>query len=231
MRLLLINPNTTVSMTEHMVQAAEEVASVSTDVTGVTVNDAVPFIDGYYERALAAAGAARAVREADGTFDAAIIACFSDPGLFAAREVTDAPVVGIGEASFALAMMLGHRFGVVSTMDRGTPGLLDVMAQQGIASRCAAVEATEVGVLEVDEGPDAALAAMEAAGRRAIEAGAEVLTLGCGAMVGTREALERALGVPVVEAVPAAVRMAESLVALGLRTSKIRAFSRPATLA
>ena len=231
MRLLLINPNTTTSMTEHMVHAAEDVAAPSTVVTGLTVTDGVPFIDGYYDEALAAAGVARAVRDADGEFDAAVIACFGDPGLFAAREVADAPVVGIGEASFALAMMLGHRFGVISTVDRATPGLLDLVAHYGIASRCAAVEATEVGVLELNEDPDGALSAMEAAGRRAIDAGAEVLCLGCGAMVGGREALVRRLGVPVIEAVPAAVRLAESLVSLGLRTSKLRAFGRPATLA
>jgi allantoin racemase len=231
MRLLLINPNTTDSMTEHMVHAAMQTAAPGTEVSGMTVTDGVPFIDGYYDEALAAAGVARAVRDGDGSFDAAIIACFGDPGLFAAREVTEAPVVGIAEASFALAMMLGHRFGIISTVDRGTPGMLDLVAHYGLGSRCAAVEATDVGVLELDEDPNGALAAMEAAGHRAISAGAEALCLGCGAMVGGREALERSLGVPVIEAVPAAVRLAESLVSLGLRTSKIRAFGRPATLA
>ena len=230
MRLLLINPNTRESMTAHMVEAAQRAASLETRIDGLTVSDSVPFIDGYYDDTVAAAAVVRSVSERDGTFDAAVIACFGDPGLYGAREVTAAPVVGIAEASFVLAMSLGHRFGIVSTVDRATPGTLDLLQRYGIERRCAAVEPTGVDVLDLDDDPARAADAIEAAGRRAIAAGAEVLCLGCGAMVGTRELLEERLRVPVVEAVPAAVRLAESLVALDLRTSKLRAFSRPATL-
>ncbi|HEU4974168.1 MAG TPA: aspartate/glutamate racemase family protein [Baekduia sp.] len=230
MRLLMINPNTTAAMTDHMVEAAAAVAASGTEVTGATVEGSVPFIDGYYDEALAAAAVARCVAERDGTFDAAIVACFGDPGLYGAREVTAAPVVGIAEASFALAMALGHRFGILSTIDRATPATLDLLRHYGLESRCAGVEPTGVEVLDLDADPDGAIASIEDAGRRAVAAGAEVLCLGCGAMVGTRDALEERLGVPVVEAVPAAVRLAESLVSLGLRTSKVRAFARPATL-
>jgi allantoin racemase len=227
MELLLINPNTTAAMTAHMVEAAEAVAAPGTTITGVTVTGSVPFIDGYSDEALAAAAVVRCVAGHDRSFDAAIVACFGDPGLYAAREVTDAPVVGIAEASFALAMSLGHRFGIVSTIDRATPATLDLLRHYGIESRCAAVEPTGVDVLDLDADPVRAADAIAAAGRRAIDAGAEALCLGCGAMVGTRAIVEERLGVPVVEAVPAAVRLAESLVSLGLRTSKIRAFARP----
>lgn len=230
MRLLLINPNTTATMTDHMVAAAEACAAPDTTVTGATVPDGVPFIDGYYDEALAAAGVVRCVAELDGTFDAAIIACFGDPGLYGAREVAQAPVVGIAEASFALAMALGHRFGILSTVERATPGALDLLRHYGIESRCAAVVPTGAEVLDLDADGGGAAEAIEAAGRRAVDAGAEVLCLGCGAMMGTRAILQERLGVPVVEAVPAAVRLAESLVSLGLRTSKVRAFARPATL-
>src|SRR5689334_15946338 len=119
-------------MTDHMVEAATAAASAGTVVTGATVDDGVPFIDGYHDEALAAAGVVRCVAERDGSFDAAIVACFGDPGLYAAREVTEAPVVGIAEASFALAMTLGHRFAVLSTVDRATPGTLDLLRHYGI---------------------------------------------------------------------------------------------------
>jgi allantoin racemase len=230
MELLLINPNTTASMTAHMAEAASAVAAPGTAVTGATVEDSVPFIDGYYDEALAAAAVARCVRSRGAGFDAIVIACFGDPGLFAAREVSDVPVVGIAEASFALAMSLGHRFGVVATIDRAVPGTWDLLHHYGIAGRCAAVEASGAEVLEIDEDPDRTLVAIEAAGRRAVERGAEVLTLGCCAMLSTRATLEERLGVPVVEAVPASVMLAESLIRLGLSTSKVRAFARPATL-
>jgi allantoin racemase len=231
MRILLINANTTASMTDPMVAAAEEVAAPGTEIVGATAEDGVPFIDGYYDEALAAAAVARLIRERRGTFDAAVIGCFGDPGLYASRELTDAPVIGIAEASFALAMSLGHRFGIVTTVDRGVPGSLDLLRHYGIESRCAAVVASGAEVVELEEDPMAALDGIEEAGRRAIAAGAEVLCLGCGLMLETRTVLEERLGVPIVEAVPAAVMLGESLVRLGLRTSKVRAFQEPATVA
>jgi allantoin racemase len=229
-RLLLINPNTTQSMTDGMAVAARAAARGGAEIEAVTVESSVPFIDGWYDETIAAAAVARLVSERAGTFDAAIVACFGDPGLYAARELADAPVVGIAEASFLVAMSLGHRFGIVSTVDRATPATWDLLRHYGIEARCAAVEPSEAEVLELDEDPAAALGRIEAAGSRAIAAGAEVLCLGCGAMVSIRDELEHRLRVPVVEAVPAAVAYAQALVSLGLSTSKIRSFAPPATI-
>jgi allantoin racemase len=229
-RLLLINPNTTASMTERMADAARAVARPGTQIEAATVESSVPFIDGWYDETIAAAAVARLVSERAGTFDAAIIACFGDPGLYAARELTDAPVVGIAEASFLLAISLGHRFGIVSTVDRATPATWDLLRHYGIEARCAAVEPSEAEVLELDDDPSAQLDRMLAAGNRAIAAGAEVLCMGCGAMLSIRAELERRLGVPVVEAVPAAVAYAEALVSLHLVTSKVRSFAPPTSV-
>jgi allantoin racemase len=229
-RLLLINPNTTRSMTDGMAVAARAAARAGTQIEAVTVEASVPFIDGWYDETIAAAAVARLVSERAGTFDAAIIACFGDPGLFAARELTTVPVVGIAEASFMLALALGHSFGIVSTVDRATPATWTLLRTYGIEARCAAVEPSEAEVLQLDDDPAAQLGAMEAAGRRAVAAGAEVLCLGCGAMISVRDELERRLGVPIVEAVPAAVAYAEALVSLGLATSRIRSFKSPATI-
>ena len=230
MRILLINPNTTASMTASMEVVAKATARAGTEITAVTVENSVPFIDGWYDEAIAAAATAACVREHAGSFDAAIIACFGDPGLYACRELTTAPVVGIAEASFLLAMSLGHRFGIVSTVDRATPATFDLLRHYGIESRCAAVEASGAEVLELDDDPNASLLALEQAGRRAIAAGAEVLCMGCGAMTSIRAELEQRLGVPIVEAVPAAVAHAESLLSLGFTTSKVRSFMPPTTI-
>ena len=95
---------------------------------------------------------------------------------------------------------------------------------------CAAVEASGAEVLELDDDPNALLLAIEQAGRRVIAAGAEVLCMGCGAMTSIRAELEHRLGVPIVEAVPAAVAHAQSLLSLGFTTSKIRSFMPPTTI-
>ena len=227
MRVLLINANTTEAMTAEMLDGARRVASHDTEILGVTAAHGVASIDGHHDELLGAVAVTEAIR-ANEDYDAAVIACYGDPGLYAARELAHVPVVGIAEASFLTAMTLGHRFSVLTTLDRGVPPIEDNIARYGLASRCASVRPTNMTVLEADADPMAAADALEEAGARAITRdGADVLCLGCGGMVGLRERLETALGVPVVEGVPAAVAMVEGLVRCGLRTSKARGFKVP----
>ena len=228
MRVLLVNPNTTASMTAEMLDSARRVASHDTEIVGVTAAHGVASIDGHHDELLGAVAVTEAIRAHSGGYDAAVIACFGDPGLYAARELTPVPVVGIAEASFLMALTLGHRFSVLTTLDRGVPPIEDTIARYGLASRCASVRATRMTVLEADADPDAASEALEEEGRRALtDDGADVLCLGCGGMVELRERLESALGVPMIEGVPAAVAIVEGLVRCGLRTSKVRGFKAP----
>jgi allantoin racemase len=227
-RILLINANTTDSMTEEMVDAARRVASPDCEVVGQTASHGVASIDGYQDEVLGAAAVLAIARAHAGMFDAAVVACFGDPGVDAAREVCDAPVVGIAEASFIAAITLGRRFSVLTTLDRGIPPIEDVIDRHGFRSRCASVRAIEISVLEADAHPERAADALERIGQRAIsEDGADVLCLGCGGMVGIRDRLEQRLGVPIVEGVPAATVLAEGLVRCGLRTSKLRGYKQP----
>ncbi|HEX5147163.1 MAG TPA: aspartate/glutamate racemase family protein [Conexibacter sp.] len=227
-RILLINANTTASMTAAMLESAAETATPGTELLGATAEHGVASIDGYHDEVLGAVAVAEAIRSRDGEFDAAVIACFGDPGLHAARELTERPVVGIAEASFLAAMTLGQRFSVLTTLDRGVPPIEDVVVRYGLTERCASVRASGLTVLEADASPELAADALEREGERAVrEDRADVLCLGCGGMVGLRERLERRLGVPVLEGVPVAVALAEALVRCGLSTSKVRGFKHP----
>jgi allantoin racemase len=133
--------------------------------------------------------------------------------------------VGIAEASFMLAMTLGRNFSILTNSDADIPEMEDLVNRYGLAARSAGVRAVDMGVAEAEEDRSAAERAYLAAGRTAIDTDhAEVLCLGCGPMLGLRDSLEASLGVPVIEGVPAAVVMAESLVGLGLTTSKARSF-------
>jgi allantoin racemase len=227
MRILLVNPNTTSAMTSDMITSARAVEPTA-EIVGVTASHGVAAIDGYRDDVLAAAAVIDAITQHEGTFDAAVVGCFGDPGLFAARELTEAPVVGIAEASFLTAMILGRRFSVLTTLDRGAPPILDLVRLHGVESRCASVRATGLTVLAAHGDPERTLTVLERAGQEAIRSdGAEVLCLGCGGMVGLRERLQDTLGVPVVEAVTAATTLAAGLVRNQLHTSKVRAFTWP----
>jgi allantoin racemase len=227
MRILLINPNTSAAMTDDMVRGAQAIEA-GAEIVGATARHGVAAIDGYRDDVLAAAAVIDQITAHEGRFDAAIVGCFGDPGLFAARELTDRPVVGLAESSFLTAMTLGRKFSVLTTLDRGAPTILDLVRLHGVESRCASVRATGLTVLEAHGDADSTADGLEREGRLAIELDkAEVLCLGCGGMVGLRERLERTLGVPVVEAVQAATALAGALARTQLKTSKVRAFSWP----
>ncbi|HWF49532.1 MAG TPA: aspartate/glutamate racemase family protein [Solirubrobacteraceae bacterium] len=227
MRLLVINPNASSAMTEDMVRSARAVEP-DADITGATAGHGLPSLEGYRDDVVAAGAVIELIAAHEGSFDAAIVGCFGDPGLYAARELTEAPVVGIAEASFLTAMALGHRFSVLTTLERGAPAILDVIRLHGVESRCASVRSTGLTVLEAHGDADAAASALEREGRLAVELDrAEVLCLGCGGMVGLRERLQENLGVPVIEAISAATAFAAALVRNDLRTSKVRAFKWP----
>lgn len=215
-------------MTAEMVEAAREVVSPGTEVEGITASGGVATIDGYFDEVVGAASVADMIRENNGSFDATIIGCFGDPGLFAARELTDAPVVGIAEAGFMVATAVGHRFSILTNLERGVPGLDDLVRHYGLSERCASIRATGLSVGDADADRDAAYDAFLPAAEAALrDDRADVLCLACGALLGIRERLEATLGVPVIEGVPAAAVLAEGLVRIGLRTSKLRAFKEP----
>ena len=121
MRICLLNPNSTVSMTEEMVEAAREVAAAGTEIEGVTASQAPATIEGYRDEAIAAAAVVEIVEQQRSDYDAFVIACFGDPGLAGAREVATAPIVGIAEASFMLAVGLGYRFSILTNTDGDIP--------------------------------------------------------------------------------------------------------------
>jgi allantoin racemase len=211
--LLLVNPNTTVAMTDAMVARARATAGAGVRVTGVTATAGVASVETAADDAIAAAEVVSLLRGGTGDADAVIIGCFDDPGLAAAHELCDVPVVGIGEASMLLACALGRRFGVLTTTAPGVPIVRDQVVRAGLSDRLAAVRPLGLEVVEIEADADRAFDAARAAGERAVrEDGAEVLCLGCGTLTDVDGTLEAALGVPVIDPIFAAVLQAEALV-------------------
>lgn len=228
MRLLIVNPNTTVEMTEAIGAQARRHARPGTEIEAVTAPWGTPAVESHVEETLAAAATVEAVAARAGSFDGAVIACFGDPGLEAVREVSPVPVVGIAEAAMLVALTLGHRFSIVAARDRARPLMLDVVRRHGLEARCASVRTTGISVLELERQPELAEEAIAAAALTAVrDDGAESICLGCAGMAGLDERVAARVGVPVLDGVSAAVKLLEGVVDLGLRTSRAAAFASP----
>jgi allantoin racemase len=156
-----------------------------------------------------------------------VIACFGDPGLAAAREIAVGPVVGIAEAAMHLAVFLGRSFSVVTSLPRTIGHTRDLVRGYGFGAACAGVHACDIPVLDLDS-PSARASIAKACVAARDADGCDVVVLGCAGMTDLAAALAGELGIPVVDGVAAAVKTVESLVALGLRTSKRDEYATPA---
>jgi allantoin racemase len=166
-----------------------------------------------------------AYREA---YDAVVLAGFGEHGRDGLQELIEQPVVEICEASAHVAMLIGRAYAVVTTLQRSVPAIEDRLKLAGLWDRCAGVRASGMSTLEVDQDPSRAMRAIVDEARRAVEEQhAEVICLGCAGMAGLEEAITRELGVPVIDGIGAAVRLAESIVGLGLKTSKRSTYAPP----
>ena len=229
MRILIVNPNTTAAMTDKIGRAGRAAAAAGTEIIVVNPKDGPVSIEGYYDEAFSVPGLLAEIAKGDAAdVSAHIVACFDDTGLEAARCVSGAPVIGIGEAAYHLASMLGHRFSVVTTLSRSIAAIENNLLKYGLASRCAKVRACELPVLALDDPASDAFARIGAEIERAKqEDRAEVIVLGCAGMADLAARLSEGHGLPVIDGVASAVKLAEAFGALGLKTSKIGAYAAP----
>ena len=229
MRILVVNPNTTASMTDKIRKTALTVASEGTEIVALNPVDGPVSIEGHYDEAYCVPGLLEAAQKgyAAGA-DALVIACFDDPGLEACRECLPIPVVGICEAAMAAASMVGHGFSVVTTLTRAVPIIEALALKYGFERQCRRVRAAAIPVLALEEDGNAAAEKVRAEVLAAIEEDqAEAVLLGCAGMTDLAATLTAETGVPVIDGVAAAVKFAEALVGLGLKTCKRGAFAEP----
>ena len=220
MKILIINPNSSVEMSAAIQNVAEIYANGDFEVKTVPTPNAPEYIDYYIDQAIAAPGMMQIVKENEAEYDAFIVACHCDPNLDLLKQITDKPVVGIGEASMKLATMLGHSFSVVSAGKHSIPNKRALIHKYGLDNDCASVRGPKDDFDDPTvEGPylNAAKIAME-------EDLAEVIVLGCAGFAGMSEKMSAELGVPVLDGVVSALIIATGLVKAGYTTSKIRRY-------
>ncbi|NQX12409.1 Asp/Glu/hydantoin racemase [Microbacteriaceae bacterium VKM Ac-2855] len=226
-RIAVVNCNTTVSMTETAAARARLAVHPGTEIVPITPSWGVESAEGWFDSFISAAAVLHTLQQLPDDIDGVVMAGFGEHGREGARELLDIPVVDITEASAHLAMTLGRRYGVVTTVRRAVGQIEDSLTTAGLIGHCVAIEDTGLGVLELDQDPFVTAEAFVAAGERAIAKGAEVICLGCAGMAGLEEHVRDRLPVPVVDGVAAAAAMVETLVRQGLSTSTIDSYASP----
>ena len=213
MKLACINPNATVGMTEGIVTAAR-VAAPGIDILGLTNTRGPAAIEGPEDGEAAVPGLLDLlpVARAQGA-DAILIACFDDTGLAEARAVAGCPVLGIGQASYVMAQLLGQKFSVVTSLPVSIPVIEGNIRASGFSGLCASVRASGLPVLTIDEGApntiDRIVEEIEAA-RREDDAGCVVL--GCAGMAPLRPALSARTTIHLIDGVAASTHLAMAVV-------------------
>lgn len=229
MHIRLINPNSTASMTSQALASALRVKQSGTEVSAVNPANTPVSIEGGADEAMAVPGMLEEIRKGERLgIEAYVIACFDDPGLHAAREVARGPVIGICQAAIQVAMTISRRFSIITTLPRSIPIIENLVSDYGADRHCRKVRAINLPVLGLEEDPTMA----EQLLIREIETAkqqdrAEAIILGCAGMSALCDRLREATGVPVIDGVTAAIKMAEALVGAGYVTSKVNAYDYP----
>jgi len=222
MRIRVINPNTTESMTARIEEAAKAAASPATRITAVQPAMGPVSIEGHYDEAMCLPGLIELVRAGEAAGEAGyLIACFGDPGLGAAREIARGPVLGIAEAAMHAASMIATGFSVVTTLGRTEVITEHLVVAYGMERHCRRVRSTELAVLDLeDPASDARRRILETCRRAIEEDRCGAIVLGCAGMADLARDLSNELGIPVIDGVAVGVRMLEALIGCGLTTSK-----------
>jgi allantoin racemase len=229
MRIHVVNPNASDSMTAGIAAAAELAAPPGVTVITTGAEGGPLSIEGPVDGAFAVPWMLRRIEQTEATgVDAHVIACFDDTGLDAARCLACAPVVGIGEAAAHCATMLADRFAIVTSVPEALPVLRGNLVRYGLSVRCAGLRAAGVPVLDIDAGTPEAISAIRRETRAAIdEDGADAIVLGCAGMATLAAALSDEFGCPVIEGISAGLALSVALAGAGLRTSKRGGYAAP----
>lgn len=228
MKILLLNPNTSQSVTDRIANAAMGVAGAHTELVTATAPRGVPYIATRAEAVIGGAVALEMLAEMHTGVDAAVIAAFGDPGLGGARELFPIPVIGLAEAGMLTACMLGKRFAIVTFSQSLEPWYHECIAWHGLRERCAGVRALGGSFRSISDVQDEKEALLVQLAQQAVdEDGADVVVLAGAPLAGLARRVRDRIPVPVVDCVEAAVKQAETLVALNPRKAVQGTFARP----
>lgn len=208
-RIVVINPNSTEAVTRAIDAAMAPLRfAAGPEIVCQTLHEGPQGVESQHDADSVILPLCRAIGAQEADAAAFVIACFSDPGLFSAREATSRPVFGIAECGMLTALTLGHRFGVISILARSVPRHLRYIGSMGLGARLAGDLPIGLGVIELADARRSFGRLVEVGRALRDDKGADVVVLGCAGMASYRADLEEALQIPVVEPTQAAVGMA-----------------------
>ena len=167
-------------------------------------------------------------------YDAAVIHCFADIGIDGAKTVAHIPVVGAAESVYRVASLLADKYGLITARDEYIPSFYRRARTLGIAERIVSAKSINIPILELRQRKGEVEARFTERIREAISDGAEVIIVGCLAILptlgkGSAKRLSEKLGIQVIDGTATALRVAEMLVTLNLKQSRL-AFPRAAEM-
>ena len=210
MKILLYNPNTSVSITDTLFNTAKLVVSEGTELCPMTATKGFPYISNKAEAQITGGTVLEILSKHQNDFDAAIIAAFGDPGLMAAREMFNIPIIGLGESAMLSACLFGKKFSVISFSKNMSSWYEDSVETLGLQSRYAGFRAIEGVVLSIDEIQSLQREALIKAALDSVEIdGADVIIFAGAPLSGFKKFVEDEINIPIIDCAEAAVKQAE----------------------
>jgi len=230
MKILVVNPNSSEAVSDVIMRSARKKAKPSTEFVCLTNPAGTKNIDCAFGDYMSSHSHIKdCLEQVDRVKpDAVVLAGFGNVGIYALKEALSIPVVSISEAAMATACLLGHKFTTVTMLKRFIPYQEDLVRLYGFEHKCASVRAININVEQAAVEREKTLAELKEAVLKIVEEDqAEVIILACAGLCGYEDELSALAGVPVLDPVVVAVKVAEMMVETGLCHSKVRKFASP----
>ncbi|MAH83731.1 MAG: hypothetical protein CBB68_05130 [Rhodospirillaceae bacterium TMED8] len=227
-KIALINPNTTKSMTSRMHKAASPLLSDKVDLVSLTAPYGASSIEGFYDEIFAVPPMIEVLQPLAAEIDGVVVGCFDDTGVDALRTILDVPVIGICQAAMHAASIVSHKFTIITTLNCSVPAIENLVTRYGFDKMCSGVRAAEIPVLDLESNTTDAIEYISKKIEQALsQDGADAIVLGCAGMVDLTRDLTNKFNVPVIDGVGVAVKTIEGLVSMQITTSKIAGYAPP----
>lgn len=148
-KILVINPNSSVKMTQDIKDTIGR-AKFRAEAEVISMVDSPNVLESFTDYTLAGAEIIRYLKGHDMTgYDGILLACFGDPCLYSLKEISPVPVIGIAEAAFSRALLLGYKFSVLAASSKARPMMESMIDSYGLQARNAGTLTLETPIEEL----------------------------------------------------------------------------------